>query len=117
MRERGYQAEILMGGARGVQHFTEFVGGAIHSTINWGTAQEILDSGEPPVPRIDAQVPAQWVEECLTKLPGYFRAYHEDALPLEQFKDYGPVVHFRNNFMAGYSRLLEEVAARRRLLA
>lgn len=115
IKERGYQTTVLLGGVRGAQHFTEFVGGDIHCTMNWSTVQELIDADEPVVSRIDAKVPEPVVEELLAKLPHFHRAFHEDALPVEQFKDFGPVVHFRNSFMAGYSRLLEEIAARRRL--
>ena len=41
-------------------------------------------------------------------------ACDEGALPVDEFGDYGPVQLFRNNFIAGYERLLEEIAARRR---
>ena len=116
VKERGYDTTILLGGARGTQHFTEFVGGDIHCTINWSTAQELLDMNPPVENRIDAPAPEDIVQELMEKIPHFHRAYVDDGIPVEQFKDYGPVVHFRNSFMAGYSRLLEEVAARRRLL-
>ena len=42
MKERGYEGTLLGGGARGTQHFTEFVGGDLHITINWSTAEELV---------------------------------------------------------------------------
>lgn len=67
----------------------------------------------PVVDRIGAEPPAEVIQELEAKLPAFGRAWHEGALPVHQFKDFGPVVFFRNAFNAGYSRLLEEVAARR----
>jgi transaldolase len=116
VKERGYDTTILLGGARHTGHFTEFVGGDIHCTINWSTAQELIELDLPVESRIDAPADPTMVEELMARIPHVYRAYVENAIPMEQFKDYGPVVHFRNAFMAGYTRLLEEVAARRRLL-
>jgi len=116
VKERGYDTTILLGGARHTGHFTEFVGGDIHCTINWSTAQELIDLDLPVVSRIDAPSDPAMIDELKAKIPHFYRAYVDDAIPVEQFVDYGPVVHFRNAFMAGYTRLLEEIAARRRLL-
>ena len=117
IKERGFNTTILLGGARNTGHFTEFVGGDIHCTINWSTAEELLDLDLPVESRIDALAAEDVVDDLLAKSPHFYRAYVDDALPVEQFADFGPVVHFRNSFMAGYSRLLEEVAARRRLVS
>ena len=117
VKAHGYDTTILLGGARHTGHFTEFVGGDIHCTINWSTAAELIKLDLPVEHRIDAPADERMVENLKARIPHFYRAYVDDALPVEQFADYGPVVHFRNAFMAGYTRLLEEIAARRRLLA
>jgi transaldolase len=113
MTERKLPGILLGGGARGLQHFTEFVGGNVHITINYGTARELIELDGPVVDRIGAHPPGEVIQELEAKLPAFSRAYHEGSLPVRQFKDFGPVVFFRNAFNSGYSRLLEEVAARR----
>src|SRR3990172_77757 len=35
LKDRRYDGILLGGGARGTHHFTDFVGGALHITINW----------------------------------------------------------------------------------
>ena len=113
LKERGYKVTMLGGGARGTQHFTEMVGGDMHITINWSTAQMLTEADGPVVSRIEAQDDQAVVEELAAKLFDFRSAFYEDGLPTEAFKDFGPVVLFRNMFLAGYSRLLQEVRARR----
>ena len=117
LRERGYKATMLGGGARGTQHFTEMVGGDIHVTINYSTAQELINKDEPVISRIEAQTPSEVIKELRTKLPDFRRAYDDDGLSPEEFKDFGPLLLFRSMFLKGYYHLLAEIAARRALLA
>jgi transaldolase len=117
LKERGYRAVMLGGGARGTQHFTEFVGGHIHITINWSTAQELVEADGPVAPRIDAETPRAVIEELSEKLDDFRLAYQEDALPVNGYVDYGPVQLFRNAFLKGWYLLLAEVASRRHLHA
>ncbi len=115
LRERGYETTMLGGGARGTHHFTEFVGGDVHITINWSTARELIEADGPVVSRIDAETPKDVIDELVTKLPDFSRAYHEEGLSLDRFEDFGPVQMFRNNFLQGYYLLMAEVASRRAL--
>lgn len=113
MKERGYGIPILGGGARGTQHFTEFVGGDMHITINWSTAEELIKIDGSVVNRIGTEISENVIGELRAKLPDFCKAYDEDALSLEDFESYGPVKLFRNNFIEGYYRLLAEVCVRR----
>jgi transaldolase len=108
--ERGYHAVLLGGGARGTHHFTEFVGGAMHITINWSTADELITANPPVASRIDAPTPAEVVQELRTKIPGFRRAFDEDGLGVEEYADFGPLMFFKTMFLNGYARLLDEVA-------
>lgn len=116
IRDRGYETTLLGGGAREMRHFTEFVGGDFHITINWSTAQELIDADIPVVSRIDAEASPEVVEELRSKLSDFRKAYDDDGLSLEEFQEFGPVQHFRNEFIKGYNLLLSEIAARRVLL-
>jgi transaldolase len=116
LKQRGYVTTLLGGGARGLQHFTEFVGADMHITINWSTAQELIEKDLPAVERINVVTPAEVVQELDAKLPEFHKAYHEGALELKEFKGFGPVQLFRNMFLDGYGKLLKEIAERRKLL-
>lgn len=113
LKERGYEGTLLGGGARGTHHFTEFVGGDFHITINWSTAAELIAKDGPVTSRIDAPTPREVVEELRAKLPGFRRAYDEDGLSVHEFADFGPLMFFKTMFLNGYARLLDEVAERR----
>lgn len=117
LKERGYEGIVLGGGARGTHHFTEFVGGDFHVTINWKEAQDLVAADGPVVSRIDAPTPEEVVEELRAKLPNFRRAYDEDGLSVKEFAYFGPLVFFKVMFLNGYARLLDEVAERRARLA
>ena len=114
LKERGYQVTMLGGGARGLHHFTEMVGGDIHVTINWrGAAEELVRRDPPVVYRMDTPIPDYAVNELL-RIPVFRMAFEEGGLAVEEFADYGPVRYFRDSFEAGWSALLEAIAARRK---
>ena len=113
LRERGYNTTLLGGGARGLHHFTEMVGGDVHVTINWSTAQELIEANGPVVSRIDAETPQSVIDELCDKFVDFRKAYYEDRLSVDEFSGYGPVQLFRNAFLKGYYLLLAEIASRR----
>jgi transaldolase len=112
LKQRGYSATLLGGGARGVQHFTEFVGGDAHITINWSTAKELIDADTRVVSRIDVETPQAVIEELCANFPDFRRAYADDGLALGEYAGYGPVQLFRNAFLKGWYLLLAEVCSR-----
>jgi len=114
LKERGYSGTMLGGGARGLHHFTELVGGDLHVTINWSTAQEIIEADPPIEQRIDAECSQEVIDELSDKFSDFRKAIEPDALPIEEFEDYGPVQCFRNMFLKGYQQLLDECASRRK---
>lgn len=112
MRERNYPGTLLGGGARGLHHFTELVGGALHVTINWEkSADQLLAQNPPVVDRMSAVPPQRVVDELLEKLPDFRRAYQEGSLEVDAFADYGPVVLFRSSFLAGWRTLEDALRA------
>jgi len=114
----GGRGILLGGGARGTHHFTEMVGGAVHVTINWSTAQEIMDADTPLVSRLAEGEPSpEAIAELREKFPDFRKAYDDDGLTVEEFADFGPVQFFRNAFLNGWYLLLAEVAARRNVWA
>jgi transaldolase len=113
LQERAYPVTMLGGGARGAHHFTEMVGGSIHITINWSTAQELLEANPPVVPRMNAQVPQEVVEELCEKLPDFRKAWFEDRMSIEEFENFGPLQYFRGMFVKGWDTLLHTIKERR----
>lgn len=109
MRKRGYPGRMLGGGARNITHFTNMVGGQMDVTMNWKTFAE-LNSLSPKIEnRLDEEYSMFVVEELRAKLPDFRRAYDDDGLSVAEFKDFGPVLHFRDSFVAGWNRLVEKI--------
>lgn len=113
MEERKYPGIFIAGGARGLHHFTEMVGGKVCCTINWeGTADLLLAQDPPVVYRLFNPVPGKVIDELMEKLPDFKRGYLEDGLDVDEFEDFGPVCLFRSSFMKSWIRVTNLVRQR-----
>jgi len=107
MVERGYSAIFVGGGARGLHHFTEMVGGDVCLTINWvGTADKLIETNPPVMYRLFNPVPQKVIDELMEKLPDFKRGYLEDGLSAEEFEGFGPVQLFRGSFIKSWQKVL-----------
>jgi transaldolase len=114
LKDRSYPGIMLGGGARGLHHFTEMVGSDMHITINWkGTADKLIELDPPVVYRMFNPAPDHIVNELLEKIPDFKKAYIEDGLEVDEFKDFGPVNLFRTQFMSGWEYLLKVIKEHR----
>ena len=113
LKERGYHTVLLGGGARGIHHFTEFVGGEVHITMNWSTIQEMIDADPAVEIRIDDEASPAVLEELNAKLPDFRRAYADDGLAVEAFDEFPPLLRFRRNFVDGCDCVLEAIRSKR----
>ena len=109
MREKQLPGILLGGGARGLHHFTEFVGGVCDITINWkGTADLLLEADAPVINRMDTPTPEYVLDELL-KIPTFAKAYTVDGLSEKEYADFPPVELFRSQFEAGWADLIKEI--------
>jgi transaldolase len=117
MKERDYSAVFVAGGARGLQHFTEMVGGEVCVTINWeGMADKLLEANYPVVYRIFNPVPQKVIDELMEKLPDFKRGYLDDGLSEEEYEGFGPVQLFRSSFIKSWKQVLNLAEERRKAL-
>jgi transaldolase len=117
MEERGMPGTFIAGGARGLHHFTEMVGGKVCGTINWeGTADKLIEQNPPVVYRLFNPVPQKVIDELMEKLPDFKRGYLDDGLEIEEFEGFGPVQLFRSMFTGSWARVLELIKERRAAL-
>lgn len=115
MDDRDTPIKLINGGARGLQHFTEWVGGDVSNTINWvGTADKLLEQDPPVVSRFDAPVPAYVLDELVNKLPDFEKAFFTGRLRPEEYEPYGPVELFCSSFRRDWKGALEIVASLRK---
>jgi len=98
----GYPVQLLYGGARSTADLTELVGGPHASTINWSTFVEVLDEDPPRRETVDDAVPADIDSRLRATFDDFARAMEPEGLDLEDFEGFGPVQHFRDNFIAGW---------------
>ena len=114
VKERGYHVTFIGGGARGLQHFTEMVGGDVVVTINWqGSADKLIEQDPPVVYRLFNPVEQYVIDELMEKLPDFRRGYLDDGLKPEEFAEFGPVELFRSMFIKSWKRVLDLSAQRR----
>ena len=115
--ERGYPVTLLCGGARIPLDLTGLVGGALHATINWSTFAEVVASDAPFALGIDEPLDAAALARLDASFDDYRRAMRLDGLTLEEYEGFGPVQHFRNNFIAGWTKVHEAITAERARVA
>lgn len=109
MRELDLPGVLLGGGARSLEHFTEFVGGDMHITLNWaGSAQTLIELDAPVECRMEAPI-APEILEALRTLPDFARAYERDGLDVAEYEHFAPVELFRSMFIAGWEELVGEI--------
>jgi transaldolase len=114
MTERAYKCTFIGGGARGLHHFTEMVGGRVCITINWiGTADKLLEQNPSVVYRLFNPVQQKVIDELNEKLPDFKKGYLEDGLAIEEFEDFGPVQLFKSAFTKSWGRVLDIIKDRR----
>lgn len=101
---------FIGGGVRGLHHFTEMVGADVCITMNWeGQAEELLKNNFPVVPRFFNPVPEMYLDELLTKVPEFSRAWFENGLSVEEYEEYGPVEYFRHIFIDSWKKALARI--------
>jgi transaldolase len=107
--ERGYPVQLLYGGARSIADLTELVGGGHASTINWSTFAEVLEADPPRRETVDDPAPAPIELRLAATFDDFRRALEVDGLAPSEFEGFGPVQHFRDNFIAGWSAVRDAV--------
>lgn len=107
MKARNSKVVFVGGGARGLHHFTEMVGGDVCITINWsGTADELLKADFPVVSRLFNPVEERVIDELMEKLPAFRKGYLEGGLEVDEFEFFGPVQLFKGGFVESWNKVL-----------
>ena len=109
MDDRATEVGFINGGARGLHHFTEWVGADISTTINWkGTAEDLVTLNPPVVSRFDCPVPAR-VVDSLMRMPDFAKAWLPEGIEPHEYEEYGPVVLFCSSFRKAWKSALERI--------
>ncbi|MCF0106215.1 MAG: hypothetical protein HUJ53_05590 [Holdemanella sp.] len=89
-------------------HWTEFMGGRIMLTIAPKLISD-MEAKDVILNRIDEEVPMEYINQLLDKIPFYKYAYEEDLLEMENFQYYEGFCRTMNHFMIKYEGALHTV--------
>ena len=103
VRERGYPVTLLYGGARIELDFSGLVGGNMAATINWSTAAELIEQDPPARVSVNDRADPDVVRVLTDTFPEMRQALDHGGLPIEDFEEFGPVLHFRDAFIDGWN--------------
>ncbi len=111
---RDLDVGFINGGARGLHHFTEWVGSTVSVTINWvGTADKLIAQNPPVVSRFFAPTEENVLDCLLEKSKTFRQAYETNAIEPHEYEEYGPVELFRSMFVDAWKGALDIIAKRR----
>lgn len=112
-QERAYPVKILAGGARIPLDLTGLVGGDMHATINWSTFAEVMASPADFTLGLEDPIDQAAIERLTAAFDDVRRALEPAGLTTAEYEGFGPVQHFRNAFIAGWTQVKEAIAAER----
>jgi transaldolase len=113
VEERAYPVTLLCGGARIPLDVTGLVGGRLHATINWSTFAELLADPAPFAAGLDEPLDPAALARLDAAFDDVRRGLQLGSLGVDEYEAFGPVQHFRNNFIAGWTAVREAIAAER----
>ncbi|MBI2763203.1 MAG: transaldolase [Chloroflexi bacterium] len=108
-RESGYRTRLLAAAYRHLLHWTELVGGDVTLTMPHQWQRRFNATTGEVRARFDEPVPTAYVDELLTKIPDFRRAWEPDGLAIEQFDTFGATVRTLRGFIASYWDLVRTV--------
>jgi transaldolase len=111
-QERKYRSTLLSAAYRNHMHWSEFVGGPVVVSIPYEWWQRFNASSIEVRPRIDVPVKPEIIEELYARFPDFRAGYDEEGLKPAEFVRFGASIHTLNQFIGGYSSLLEIVRGR-----
>lgn len=113
--DRGFRdVGYISGGARGLHHFTDWVGSRACVTINWiGTAKNLIENNPPVIQYFRGPTPDLVVDTLLEKIDEFRKAYLTNAIDPHEYEEYGPVELFRSMFVDSWKGAVAEIAKRR----
>lgn len=109
--DRGYPVQLLYGGARTMADLTALVGGGHATTMNWSTFEEVLEADPERRETVDDPAPSDIERRLSDTFDDVRRALDVGALDVAEFEAFGPVQHFRDNFIAGWTAVRDAVEA------
>lgn len=108
-RQRGYRTRLLAAAYRHLLHWTELIGGDVTLTMPHQWQRRFNATTGEVQARFDEPVSTVYVDELLTKILDFRRAYEPDGLAVDEFDTFGPTVRTLRGFIASYWDLVRTV--------
>ncbi len=113
VEEERFPGILLGGAARGMKHFTELVGSATESTLNYVFIKQMNDANPPIANRWQDFYGEEVKRELLQAIPWYKQAIERGSMTPEEFDAYAPFVYFRNTFITAWDKVVKAIRERR----
>ena len=101
-QERGYRTRLLAAAYRHLGHWSEFIGGDIILTIPYDWQLKINASDIEVVERMQNPVDPAIINEMLTKIPDFRKAYEPNGMTINEFDTYGATIRTLRGFVSSY---------------
>jgi transaldolase len=101
-QERGYRTRLLAAAYRHLGHWSEFIGGDIVLTIPYEWQLKINASDIEVKERMQNPVDVVILNEMLTKIPDFRKAYEPNGMTIKDFDTYGATVRTLRGFVSSY---------------
>ena len=111
-----YPVTLLCGGARIPFDLTGLVGADLHATINWKTFAEVLADPRRSAVASTTRSTERPSDASRTRSSTCAGPWRSTGSAVEEFEAFGPVQHFRNNFIAGWHQVIDAVRQERAAL-
>lgn len=101
-QERGYRTRLLAAAYRHLGHWSEFIGGDIVLTIPYDWQLKANASDIEVKERMQNPVDPSILNEMLTKIPDFRKAYEPNGMTIDEFDTYGATVRTLRGFVSSY---------------
>lgn len=108
-QERGYRPRLLAAAYRHRLHWTELVGGDVAMTMPHAWQVRFNGSGIRPEPRMHLPVDPAIVNELLSRVPDFRRAYEPNGMTPDEFEAFGASARTLRAFIKSYHDLMGAV--------
>ena len=108
-KEKGYRSRLLVAAYRHSRHWSELIGEDVVQSIPYAWWTRFNRSDVPVSRTIDKPVESRILDGLYRSFPDFRKAYDEEGLNDEAFARYGASIHTLDQFLSGYSRVLEFV--------
>ncbi len=104
-QEKGYRTRLLGAAYRHLGHWSELIGGDIVLTIPYEWQLKINASDIEVKERMNNPVDPAIINEMLTRIPDFKRAYEPNGMTVDEFDGYGATVRTLRGFISSYHEL------------